>query len=383
SRARVFPGPQPEGPWARMGVPDDANPLNRSLPAEVITRSRAAPKREKEEAPPLNVDPRTVLAMKPEHRLKWLTKAMQRCQQGKVEKTVIYDIMTHAKFTSDCSTRLGAKMYRLVRAHLDFFSQKQKRFLEGESALVKLFKKAVKKGEAGEAGEDIEEVALPSDKKSRSEEPEKQEQADLSEDRPEEGDAEGGAMDDMAVLWARLTAVSSEERADAVAALDAKDKERLEDFLEARISGSKGSAASNSRPPVQQAESEEEDEEAANQSEKEVEDAEEEADEPRGSRSRSRGRDKRRRSSDSESSHGKEKAERKRARSKEAKKEKKSSRDETSEKDKDRDRDRRGRRDRGGRRGRSSSGSRSASRSSKDSDGSSRKRSRSRGRRRR
>ncbi|CAE7498428.1 nhp2l1 [Symbiodinium natans] len=205
-----------------MGVPDDANPMNRRLPAEVVTRKKQSSKKEeKEESSTLQVDPKQVHGMKPEQRMKWLAKALQKCQDGKAEKTAIYDIMTHAKFPQDCSSKLGAKMYRLVRAHAVLFSQKQKKFLEGgDYALHKLYKKAVKKGEVDE-----DEAGAPSERG----EDGSRKVASRSRD-----DARGP---DIGALWDSLTALSPAERAARVAALDDATKEKLEAFLEARISG--------------------------------------------------------------------------------------------------------------------------------------------------
>lgn len=215
-----------------MGVPDDANPMNRRLPAEVVTRKKQSTKKEeKEESSALQVDPKQVHGMKPEHRMKWLAKALQKCQEGKAEKTAIYDIMTHAKFSHDCSSKLGAKMYRLVRAHAVLFSQKQQKFLEGgDYPLHKLYKKAVKKGEVeeDEAGVTAERAEESSRK-------------DASRSRD---DARGP---DIAALWDRLTALSPGERAARVAALDEATKEQLEEFLEARINGAQSNGSERDR----------------------------------------------------------------------------------------------------------------------------------------
>ncbi|CAE7723631.1 nhp2l1 [Symbiodinium sp. CCMP2456] len=215
-----------------MGVPDDANPMNRRLPAEVVTRKKQTTKKEeKEESSALQVDPKQVHGMKPEHRMKWLAKALQKCQEGKAEKTAIYDIMTHAKFSHDCSSKLGAKMYRLVRAHAVLFSQKQQKFLEGgDYPLHKLYKKAVKKGEVeeDEAGVTAERAEESSRK-------------DASRSRD---DARGP---DIAALWDRLTALSPGERAARVAALDEATKENLEEFLEARINGAQSNGSGRDR----------------------------------------------------------------------------------------------------------------------------------------
>eukprot|EP00421_Protoceratium_reticulatum_P063670 CAMPEP_0168422536 /NCGR_PEP_ID=MMETSP0228-20121227/33845_1 /TAXON_ID=133427 /ORGANISM="Protoceratium reticulatum, Strain CCCM 535 (=CCMP 1889)" /LENGTH=180 /DNA_ID=CAMNT_0008436473 /DNA_START=115 /DNA_END=653 /DNA_ORIENTATION=- len=123
-----------------MGGADDANPMNRSLPAEVVTRRRKVEKKAAPEEPPLPLDQRVVLAMRPEQRLKWLSLALQRLQLGKVQSSSIYDIVGHTKFPKDCADKIGAKMYRAVCAHISFFSQKQQRFMESESKLAQLFK---------------------------------------------------------------------------------------------------------------------------------------------------------------------------------------------------------------------------------------------------
>lgn len=124
-----------------MGVPDDANPLNRRLPAEVISRVRkpdknAASKQEE----PFITDRPGVLALNPDQRLKWLSKALQKCQDGKLANTLIYDIVTQKSFASGMIEKVGMKMHRAVRANLSIFSQKQQRFLQDSDApLVKLF----------------------------------------------------------------------------------------------------------------------------------------------------------------------------------------------------------------------------------------------------
>lgn len=203
-----------------MGVPDDANPLNRRLPAEVVSRRRKVEKVEKEEAP-VTTDRAQVLAMKPEHRLKWLSKALQKLQEGRMPINTVFDIVTHAKFSSEVSDKIGSKMYRAVRANLNFFSSKQQRFLETECRLVQLFQGTVRSSrkEHQEAREEQEprEAARGA-------------AAASSGDRDEPLDTAG-----IAALWARMTQLSPMERVEAVEQLDINTKEMLEDFLEARI----------------------------------------------------------------------------------------------------------------------------------------------------
>eukprot|EP00435_Cladocopium_sp_Y103_P037716 s2270_g10.t1 len=132
----------------RPDGPEDANPMNRRLPAEVVSRrkgeNRAHPgKAVKEEVAPshLSTDLKQVLAMKPEGRSKWLAKAVQQAhpQDGRLSPKSIYDIIAHAKFANDLNEKVGQRMYRVLHANLSLFSTKQQKFLEKECALAKQF----------------------------------------------------------------------------------------------------------------------------------------------------------------------------------------------------------------------------------------------------
>lgn len=132
----------------RPDGPEDANPMNRRLPAEVVSRrkgeNRAHPgKAVKEEVAPshLSTDLKQVLAMKPEARSKWLAKAVQQAhpQDGRLSPKSIYDIIAHAKFANDLNEKMGQRMYRVLHANLSLFSTKQQKFLEKECALAKQF----------------------------------------------------------------------------------------------------------------------------------------------------------------------------------------------------------------------------------------------------
>lgn len=248
-----------------MGVPDDANPLNRRLPAEVVSRRRKPEKiqaAQKEE--PLSTDKATVLALKAEHRLKWLSKALQKCQEGKVANTIIYDIVTNKGFTSDVGDKIGVKMFRAIRANLPLFSQKQQRFLQdGECRLVHLF--GAKRGGApgaaaagadeapeakvrpeGAANAEAESMMARIRDFARQKEQERTAGASSSSSRQEAApDVAGSAVglagrdgapgEGIAGLWERITRLDPLARAEAVASLDAVTKELLEEFLEARI----------------------------------------------------------------------------------------------------------------------------------------------------
>jgi len=185
-----------------MGGADDANPMNRSLPAEVVSRRRKVEKKQVPEESPLTLDQRVVLAMKPEQRLKWLFQALQRLQQGKVQSTNIYDIVVHTKFPKDVADKIGLKMYRAIIANISFFSQKQQRFMETESKLAQVFK----------------------DKQR------------IRKER-QEGTSSGGGQEDQNVhaLMSRLLSLTAAEGQDFMDTLDSSTKDRLEELLEERI----------------------------------------------------------------------------------------------------------------------------------------------------
>eukprot|EP00418_Pyrodinium_bahamense_P042060 CAMPEP_0179205858 /NCGR_PEP_ID=MMETSP0796-20121207/102630_1 /TAXON_ID=73915 /ORGANISM="Pyrodinium bahamense, Strain pbaha01" /LENGTH=314 /DNA_ID=CAMNT_0020910749 /DNA_START=172 /DNA_END=1115 /DNA_ORIENTATION=- len=177
------------------------------LPGEVVSRRRRAERKEPPEEPPLLLDPRAVLALKPERRLKWLSSALQRLQQGKVQSSSIYDILVHHKFPQDASNRVGSKMYVAVCAHMALFSQKQQRFLETDSKLAQLFKDRAAAFAAAEGG------------------------------GSGQGDAggSGDTAEDPQVLMEKLLTLPATEAQEFMATLDDASRDRLEELLEARI----------------------------------------------------------------------------------------------------------------------------------------------------
>jgi len=145
------------------------------------------------------LDPRQVLALKPERRLKWLTSALTRLQQGKVQSSGIYDILVHHKFPQDASHRVGSKMYAAVCEHIALFSQKQQRFLESDSKLAQLFKDRAAAGGEGAAA------------------------------------ASGEQPEDAETLMQKLLTLPASEGEKFMATLDEASRDRLEELLEARI----------------------------------------------------------------------------------------------------------------------------------------------------
>lgn len=224
-----------------MGVPDDANPLNRRLPAEVVSRRRKVEKKEKEETP-LTVDRGQVMAMKPEQRVKWLLKVIQGCQEGRITPNTIYDVVAHTKFGSDVPPKVGLRMYRLVRSNLSLFSSKQQRYLEHECKLAQRFKDEDGEPEAPAAPVPTASTTeeLGADSTAKAVKASGCQDAETSNSRAK-AVVEVETISD---LWDRLTKLTPEARAEAVDALDPSMKERLEQFLVARI-GARDSSASN------------------------------------------------------------------------------------------------------------------------------------------
>merc|ERR1712232_966004 len=82
-----------------------------------------------------------VLAMAPDQRLKWLAKVLQGLQQGRVQASSIYDVVSAPRFVSGISENAGVKMYRLLYAHLEHFSSRQRKFLEIDCRLAVDFRR--------------------------------------------------------------------------------------------------------------------------------------------------------------------------------------------------------------------------------------------------
>lgn len=121
--------------------PRDANPFFKTLPSEVTVRSKVVNKSGPTQAAAASLELEQVMQRKPEGRAKWLVKALQQCQEGKVQAQGLYDILTSQRFCDDLTEKVGNKMYRAMHAHMQVFSLKQRKFLEKESRLAKLFAK--------------------------------------------------------------------------------------------------------------------------------------------------------------------------------------------------------------------------------------------------
>lgn len=132
-------GRDPRGRTGVMGaIPlfpsgEDANPLNRRLPAEVITRRRREVKKTEEKpSDEVKVDLKTALSLKPEARLKWLSKAFKMVEEGRAAATELFDILSSRKFATGVPSKICRKLRGVVYESVDVFSEKQRRYLKSD-----------------------------------------------------------------------------------------------------------------------------------------------------------------------------------------------------------------------------------------------------------
>lgn len=108
----------------------DANPLHRRIPGEVVSRRhRVAKKPEPKEPEEVVVDLKAAIMLKPEARLKWLTKACKMVSDNLASSTDLYDIVVNRKFVSGMPDRVVRKISTLLQDSMDIFSDKQQRYL--------------------------------------------------------------------------------------------------------------------------------------------------------------------------------------------------------------------------------------------------------------
>jgi len=119
---------------------EDANPLNRRLPAEVVSR-RKRPEKEEEEVvnEAVRLDLKYVLAQKPEARVRWLGQALRFAEQNRASAIDLYNTLTNKKFVQNLPPNIGSKMASTLRPQLRLFTDKQQRVLR-DGPLLSAFK---------------------------------------------------------------------------------------------------------------------------------------------------------------------------------------------------------------------------------------------------
>lgn len=100
----------------------------------------------------VTVDLKSVTALKPESRAKWLAKACKRAADGEVNVKSLYDVLSSRKICHEMHEKAGQRMLRTLRDNLWVFSEKQQRFLGEESPLALKFSAAVERSTAQRGG---------------------------------------------------------------------------------------------------------------------------------------------------------------------------------------------------------------------------------------
>lgn len=86
--------------------------------------------KERAEAEALPIDLSTVLAKKPDSRLKWLQKGLVLAAKSRVSFKAIYDIVMSSKFGVGISANVGKEMKAMLIANLHLFNVRQQKALQ-------------------------------------------------------------------------------------------------------------------------------------------------------------------------------------------------------------------------------------------------------------
>mmetsp|Transcript_8251 Transcript_8251/g.22692 ORF Transcript_8251/g.22692 Transcript_8251/m.22692 type:complete len:362 (-) Transcript_8251:191-1276(-) len=113
---------------------EDANPLHKRLPAEVVTRKRRPEAKLVEEkvVDDIRVDLKAAVVLKPDARPKWLSKACKMAEENRASTTELYNIVTSRKFLAGLPSKIGRRLRDIVHENLGLFSDKQQRHLRSD-----------------------------------------------------------------------------------------------------------------------------------------------------------------------------------------------------------------------------------------------------------
>jgi len=75
------------------------------------------------------MDMRSVLAMEPEERAKWLSTACRHASEGTVKVNHLYDLLASRKIVTDLADKIGQRMMRTMYKYMWIFSEKQQQYL--------------------------------------------------------------------------------------------------------------------------------------------------------------------------------------------------------------------------------------------------------------
>lgn len=163
---------------------EDANPLHKRLPAEVVTRRPRPQAKVAEEKPvdEVKVDLKSAVALKPDARPKWLMKACKMAEEGRASTTELYNIITSRKFLGGLPAKIGRRLRDTVNDNIVLFSDKQQRFLRSDDWLLN-----AKYGENEKAGDEGDpEVPLKDDAADEDDAPREELKVDRQPEKPPE-----------------------------------------------------------------------------------------------------------------------------------------------------------------------------------------------------
>lgn len=111
-------------------------------------------KKNENEAFSFVVELKSVVALKPEQRVKWLSKALRAVADGEASVKHVFDVLSNKKLTQGFHVKVGRRMFRVVRDNLYLFSEKQQRYLSEESNLALEFAEEDKSDDEAEASKE-------------------------------------------------------------------------------------------------------------------------------------------------------------------------------------------------------------------------------------
>lgn len=118
----------------------DANPMNDSIPGEVVRRRQHKEERSGPSEKALaDTDLQTILAKGSGTREKWLKKALQQVQDGDLPAQEVYNILRAPDFAADLKEKTGRSMFRYLCSKITVFSKGQQRFLTSQSSFAQMF----------------------------------------------------------------------------------------------------------------------------------------------------------------------------------------------------------------------------------------------------
>lgn len=111
------------------------------LPAMVTARRQPRIQRKAAvEEEQLHCDLKAVLKLSSEAKPDWLYKALQAVPRGRAQIHEVYTALTHPRFASGVTEWHGQRMLRMVKDHLDLFSEKQHKTLTTRCELAQRFR---------------------------------------------------------------------------------------------------------------------------------------------------------------------------------------------------------------------------------------------------